>query len=1512
MVDTPNPNAGTDDRVNATGNDNEEDNTNNDDDNTNNNNNDDAPPGNTGDAPPPDTNNNRTQTTNSIDANDLFETIALARTTNDIAAIVQAINTISISALPINQDTLPPSVEEYRSLSEEERNRMDKPNLLAILVQQARLSGVTLPSNVNNENKTQIRTRIDDSIRQHALTEILSTSPTPTSGTTTNTQNMQLQQQQPTTQTHRVKTIEEKLNDIGTNMFKWATEKLIINKNSEFPRFEPWSVRFIAYLRAAGGHNIANALESDSSVTSTITTHENRFLHSLLTVTTMGVPHNICKKHRKTHNGLAAWRAMVENFIGDRDATADDFRLELHQLKVRDYEDIVPKIERLDMIHERLLELGEEWHKQPKQVISAYKALVNEAPTYQPIISAFAGSHRTERTPQNLRQELIRFSTAQRKSPAAKLIGKINSHNKTPSSSDNQKKTLPPILGECAKCGHPVRNAIRHKLDGSNCTTKAGNDRWTLQEKGLWKSSYKSDITKPTLIGIIHPIARVNSNSTSSNGFIIDTGSPYHFAQRHLIDDGSFVSSRMTFRGADGTEFTSDGYGEVTLNVTDTNNIPRTLRLKGVRVGTSNIIGNVLERDSPYEFRTKDSILSFHDINTEYAIPLDYNGHYTLSTSTPAYLAISSGDNLLHRRLAHTFHQSDEKCHACMQTRSFYKRGTHGKQKDFNKWLEASPGSRFAFDIKYLPPESPTPYVLRFLDPVSGYIYDRFLDTRNSDEICDNVLAFITERRREGFSVNFLHADQEFNTTNFRNLCDEHMIIYTFAASGQSTQNAHVERSFRTTFTAFRASMTDMKINPQYMTYIWQAIVYLHNRVPRKSAKDNRSPIEILYRVPPPDLSKLRVLGCRAFIGIPPGARTSKNQLIRKIAGTFVGYDDTSRGYLVIPYTSSTPISTTNVEFDETSLATPTPPPPSTIAAPRTKPRPYSKHDDSRPIKIYDVTRDTKNQPDTLFDVDNTDLDSIIFKISTDTKMPFNYGQAMRQDRQRFFPPFEKEVLSNMDLNTFKIIRKDEVAKLSIDPSHILNTRALFREKHNSSGEFVKDKTRILIDGRFAIPGIHFDEVYSPVSTHTTFMSFIATAQRLHRSIWQADVDNAYCNARHDPRFPVYLRPVSGWNDVIDANEHKRPELKKLRIFDGDLLLLYKALYGLGSSGRDWNTDFTNRLLDFGLTQSYSDPCLFYNDMISVIIYVDDILVSAETHDQYQQFLDYLGRSLTIKDLGLAKNVLGVVLHQNIVNGKLQDISIEQGAFIDNIKPLSTVSPTPTSFRSAIGSLSWITRTRPEATFMVNMLAQHQNAPTNKHAKLANRLIQYLKRTNITHLKHDQHFADLVDDNTLHCFVDAAYADDSSRRSRTSFLIFYGTRLIQWQSKLTSIIALSSTEAEYIAITEMDKAVRHITTIFNDLGIEFSATRYYCDAQSAIKLVQRHASTQNTKHIDVRYHYIRDRYQRGAFDLHKIHTSDNPADLLTKLLPRSVRQHHYDVIRGKRWPAVALKANHYA
>ena len=199
MDDIDNPQAGADDPTNATGNDN----------NNTTNNNTDEPPGNTQDAPDAPTLN--TNTTNPTGADELLNRIEQARTTNNITAIVQAINGVDISTLPINENTLIASVETYRKSTEDERTRMDKPSLLQLLEAQARVSRMTLPNNVNNESRAVIRNRIDDSIRQLALTEILSQS-VQTNDATPNTQNVQRQRPQTGVTTHNAAATEEQLN----------------------------------------------------------------------------------------------------------------------------------------------------------------------------------------------------------------------------------------------------------------------------------------------------------------------------------------------------------------------------------------------------------------------------------------------------------------------------------------------------------------------------------------------------------------------------------------------------------------------------------------------------------------------------------------------------------------------------------------------------------------------------------------------------------------------------------------------------------------------------------------------------------------------------------------------------------------------------------------------------------------------------------------------------------------------------------------------------------------------------------------------------------------------------------------------------------------------------------------------------------------------------------------------------------------------------------------------------
>ena len=140
---------------------------------------------------------------------------------------------------------------------------------------------------------------------------------------------------------------------------------------------------------------------------------------------------------------------------------------------------------------------------------------------------------------------------------------------------------------------------------------------------------------------------------------------------------------------------------------------------------------------------------------------------------------------------------------------------------------------------------------------------------------------------------------------------------------------------------------------------------------------------------------------------------------------------------------------------------------------------------------------------------------------------------------------------------------------------------------------------------------------------------------------------------------------------------------------------------------------------------------------------------------------------------------------------------------------------------------------------------------------------------------------------TLQGYVDSDMAGDrDSNRSTTGYVFTVGGTAVSWISRLQRVVALSSAEAEYVALTEASKEMIWLQRFMEELGKKQESSRLYCDSQSAIHLAKNSAFHSKTKHIQLRYHFIRSVLEDRQLKLEKIHTSQNPADMLTKAVTR--------------------------
>ncbi|GJY44459.1 putative ribonuclease H-like domain-containing protein [Tanacetum coccineum] len=211
-------------------------------------------------------------------------------------------------------------------------------------------------------------------------------------------------------------------------------------------------------------------------------------------------------------------------------------------------------------------------------------------------------------------------------------------------------------------------------------------------------------------------------------------------------------------------------------------------------------------------------------------------------------------------------------------------------------------------------------------------------------------------------------------------------------------------------------------------------------------------------------------------------------------------------------------------------------------------------------------------------------------------------------------------------------------------------------------------------------------------------------------------------------------------------------------------------------------------------------------------------------------------------------------------------------------------------YRFMIGSLMYLTASRPDIMFVVCTYARHQVTPKECHLHAVKRIFRYLKghpMLGIWYFKES--LFDLV------AYSDSDYdGDNHDRKSTTGGCQFLGRRLISWQYKKQTIMANSITEAEYMVAASCCRQVLWIQNQFMDYGYNFMNTKIYIDNNSAICIVKNHVYHSRTKHIDIRHHFIRDCYEKKLINVDHIHTDDNVADLLTK--PFDVGRFQYLVV----------------
>ena len=467
---------------------------------------------------------------------------------------------------------------------------------------------------------------------------------------------------------------------------------------------------------------------------------------------------------------------------------------------------------------------------------------------------------------------------------------------------------------------------------------------------------------------------------------------------------------------------------------------------------------------------------------------------------------------------------------------------------------------------------------------------------------------------------------------------------------------------------------------------------------------------------------------------------------------------------------------------------------------------------------------------------------------------------------------------------------------------NVVGSKWVYRIKRKADGSIQKYKARLVARGFTQVYGVDYFDTFSPVAKLTSFRAILALAARYDWEVESFDFNGAYLNGELDKNEEIYMQSPPGYN-VPGKNT-----VKQLR----------KSLYRLKQAGRRWYDTLSRALADLGFRVTEADPGVFkaciLNHTLILAIHVDDCILTGVSKKLIEVYKEKINSRYALTDLGPVHWLLGI----NIVRDrKKRTVTLSQHAYINSIlkkfslagaKPYATPivpgasysqndSPTSpaeevrmknTPYREAIGSLMYAAvATRPDISYAVSTLSQFLENPGDAHWEAVKRIFRYLAGTSNLELTYGD------ERNDLNGYTDADGASQEHRRAISGYVFTIDGGAISWSSRKQELVTLSTAESEYVAATHAAKEAiwlrRLIFELFPPLKME---TTLYCDNQATLTLAKIDNYHARTKHIDIRYHFIRQVVASGALKLVYCPTDDMTADILTKALPKWKVNYH--------------------
>ena len=791
-------------------------------------------------------------------------------------------------------------------------------------------------------------------------------------------------------------------------------------------------------------------------------------------------------------------------------------------------------------------------------------------------------------------------------------------------------------------------------------------------------------------------------------------------------------------------------------------------------------------------------------------------------------------------------------------------------------------------------------YALVIVDDFSRYTWTLFITHKSDSFQAFRKLAKVIQNKKN-LKIASIRSDHggEFENKDFELFCDEHGIEHNFSAPRTPQQNGVVERKNRSLEEIARTLLNDTSLPKYFWAEAVNTACYIMNRALIRPIL-KKTPYE-LFNGRKPNISHLHVFGCKCFV-----LNNGKDNLgkfdAKSDEGIFLGYSLQSKAYRIYNKRTMNIEESIHVTFDESN------------AILSTKNMLDDIADSLEHMNIHEQDskgNDKGNNEDPPEEGKSNDalprewktsrdhpLDNIIGDISKGVTTrhslkdlcnnmafvsmiePKNIKEAIIDDN--WIIAMQEELNQFERNNVWKLVEKPENYP-------IIGTKWVFKNKLDEHGIIIRNKARLVAKGYNQEEGIDYEETYAPVARLEAIRMLLAYASIMNFKLYQMDVKSAFLNGLIQEE--VYVEQPPGF-EIPDKPNH--------------VYKLQKALYGLKQAPRAWYERLSNFLLEKEFSRGKVDTTLFikrkHNDILLVQIYVDDIIFGSTNDSLCKEFSLDMQSEFEMSMMGELKYFLGLQIKQT-----QEGIFINQSKYckelikrfgMDSAKHMSTPMSTNCyldkdesgqsidikQYRGMIGSLLYLSASRPDIMFSVCMCARFQSNPKQSHLSAVKRIMRYLLGTINLGLWYPKNST-----CNLIGYSDSDFAGSKTDRKSTSGTCqFIGSALVSWHSKKQNSVALSTAEAEYISAGSCCAQILWMKQQLSDYGIILDRIPIKCDNTSAINLSKNPVQHSRTKHIEIRHHFLRDHVLKGDCVLEFVDTKNQLADIFTKPLPKEV------------------------